>query len=102
MNESDHVPLEKETFSFFSYLKEIFEEADCRHIFLDDLLPDSTKSIAAQAFYHGNFIYAKPQYWFWLRRISCTFLKMNRKLRSALVVIDFILFLVRQFLNKNC
>jgi hypothetical protein len=90
MNESDHAPLEKETFSFFSYLKEIFEEADCRHIYLDDLLPDSTKSIAAQAFYHGNLTYAKLQYWFWRQRISCAFLNMNRKLRSFFLVNDFI------------
>lgn len=79
INESEYTPLEKETFSFFSYLKEILEEADCKHIYLDDLLPDSTKSIAAQAFYHGKFNYSKLKYWFWLLRISFMWLKKNRK-----------------------
>jgi hypothetical protein len=51
---SDQSALEKETFSFYNYLKEIFQDTDCNQIFLADLLPDSTKTVAAQAFYHGK------------------------------------------------
>lgn len=79
MDGLDKVALEKETFSFFTYLKEIFQEADCKHIYLDDLLPDSTKTVAAQAFYHGKFTCFTFKYWCWQQRMLYKSLKQSKK-----------------------
>jgi hypothetical protein len=66
------VPLEKETFSFFAYVKDIMLDAETDHceyyfhfiihvlkretVMLSDVLPveSTSKSVAAQAFYHGT------------------------------------------------
>ena len=59
------VPLEKETYSFFTYVRNILSDAGTDSLYLSEVLTEGmSKAIAAQAFYHGKLFRQKNHYIF--------------------------------------